>query len=818
MKRFILVILVMQGFIISVFSQTKSGKDSLASIKGEIVDSLSGKPEAYATIQVVKQSTPHILYKSYATDGKGKFQISLPYPGKYALTFVAFEKELKKAMLELTSKAETDMGAIRLKGKSIQLKEVEVVAAKPLIKTEMDRFSYNLENDPDSKTSTLLEMVNKVPMLSVDNDQNLKLKGGTKFKILMDGKETNMSGEDLKNMMKATQANAIKEIQVITDPGAKYESEGLDGLINIITYKNSKLGGYVINLNTGVDHYGGYNGGISSQIKYGKLGVNASLSRNSSRQPESHYDSYREALNDDSNKYLTSTGKSKYNGSSNYASVRLNYEIDTLRLLSVNGSTNQYEGNNTSSSETSMLNASNIPQFQYTSSGNSNYNNKYANLDINYQRTSAHNKDRLFTFSYQLNTRPANNESQSAIEEVLNYKGYNSRSNSDLSFLNHSLQADFTTPIHKVHVIETGIKYQVRIDKSKTLFGFYYPLGSGKQDSTRTDRFRNEQDIFSAYASYRYTLGKKWSFRAGLRLENTEQSIKYPNHEERNFNKSYLTLVPSSTISYKINDMQTLRVNYRMGLWRPNIWTLNPYNTSTDTLYVRVGNPDLTPEKYHTFGLNYDANIKKVFIGLNLNYSFSNNSIYEIAELRNKVTYTTYNNIGKERRTNAWLSFSWNPNANFRLSTNGGVTYSYYETGGTLDQKNDGVSYNVNFDCNYTAPLKIRIGVNSYYSSPWISTQGKGSGYSYYAANISRNFLPKDRFTIRLYANNPFAGDRRYKNTTETTTFRSIDNNYYPQSRYGISLSLRIGDMKVQIKETRRGISNDDIKSSGGGQ
>jgi outer membrane receptor protein involved in Fe transport len=815
MRNSILLLVILLWMTNLCYSQTKSKTENSATLTGSIRDSLTNETLPYSTINVVKQSSPTVFYKTFASDENGKFKFQLPYPEKYILSFASAGKSIKKLNVELTGNTEKDFGKILLTEKTNQLAEVEIVAAKPLIKTEIDRFSYNMDNDPDSKTSTLIEMIKKVPMLSVDNDENIKLKGGTKFKILMDGKETSMTADDLKNMMKATQANTIKEIQVITDPGAKYESDGLDGLINIVTQKNSKLGGYVVNLNAGADHFGGYNTGISTQIKYGKLGVNASVSRNVNKRPDSQSSSFREAYSNSDNKYMNSSGTSTNSGNSDYGSLRLNYEIDTLRLLSVSSSWNGYNGDYNSSNKTTMSNEANVAQFEYKSNSTETYDSKYINLNVNYQQTSAKNKDRVLTLSYQFSSQPRNNYSKSGIENILNYAGYDSESNSDQNGLTHTLQADYTTPIKKVHVIETGLKYSARINKSNSFYTIQYPSSSNKADSTSNNKFRNEQDVLSAYLSYRYTLGKKWSFRGGLRLENTKQSVEYPEKKAQDFENSYLSLVPSASISYKLTETQTLRTNYRMGMYRPGIWYLNPYNSSTDTLYVQIGNPNLKAEKYHNFGLGYDGNIKKVYIGINLNYSFSSNSINDITELKNNVTYTTYENIGKERRFGSWLNLSWTPNTQFRFSSNGGLSYVYYERRGTTIEKNSGVSSNVYGDINYTAPLKIKLGANVNYNSPWISSQGKGSSYFQYNFNLSRNFLKGDRLSVRMYANMPFTQNSDYKNTTETSTFYSENHYQYTQRRYGISISFRIGEMKVGIKETTRGISNDDMKGGG---
>ncbi len=795
------------------FSQTNK-PENLTTITLQAIDSLKNEPLPYVTLNVIKKSTPNVSYKSFVSDDSGLFKFQLPSPEKYTFSFATFGKSTKKIDIDIPSQSAKDIGKILLSD-SHQLAEVEVVANKILIKREIDRISYSMENDPDSKTSTLIDMIKKVPMLSIDNDQNIKLKGRTKFKILLDGKETTMSGEDLKNMLKATQANTVKEVQVITDPGVKYESDGLDGLINIVTQKNSKLGGFVVNLNSRFDSDGGYNAGISSQMKYGKLGVDASVSNNKFMRPMEHSSNQREAFNDVNNKYMNTDGENKFNGSSYYGSLRLNYEIDTLNLLSINGRINSYTGDSHLTSITTMMNASNTTLYKFESISTEKYNGNYSDFNINYQMTSPKNKDRMLTFSYQLTYTPYKNNNYTSTNNILNYPGYDNQNLLDTHFLNHNFQVDFTSPIKKVHTIELGTKYSQKISKSKSNYTILYPASVEKNDTTMVNNFRNEQDVFAAYFSYRYT-SKKWSVRTGLRLENTNQKIEYPEHSEQNFNKSYFSIVPSVTIAYMINDNNTIKTNYRMGLWRPNIWYLNPYNISSDTLTVRVGNPNLKAEKFHNFSLGYDATVQKVVLGLNLSYIFSNNSINEISELKNNVTYNTFDNIGKEQHVGAWTNMSWSPNQKFQCSFNVGLDYTYYKTNGVITQRNEGVSYNGNMDVSYTTLQKIRLGANSYYSSPWVSTQGKGSSYFQYEFSVSRSFLSGDRLNVRLYSNKPFCKNSEYRNTTQTPTFRMENYSSYRASQLGISVSFRIGDMKVGIKEAQRGISNDESKGGSG--
>lgn len=185
-----------------------------------------------------------------------------------------------------------DLGEILLPVSSVTLNEVNIIAEKPLVTIDADKIAYNTEADPDSKTLNALEMMRKVPLLSVDGDENVQLKGSSNFKYLLNGKPSTMLSSNAKEFLKSLPASAVKNIEVITSPGAKYDAEGISGIINIVTQTKS-IKGYTCSINTGINSLGGVNGGFYLATSLKKLTFSTSFYYNTNTQPWYENRSYR---------------------------------------------------------------------------------------------------------------------------------------------------------------------------------------------------------------------------------------------------------------------------------------------------------------------------------------------------------------------------------------------------------------------------------------------------------------------------------------------------------------------------------------------
>jgi len=824
-RHFVTVLLLLSATCI--YCQTNTTN---VVVKGQVIDSLTSETIPYATLKIAGKDNPKTPLKAIASDDDGNFRFTMNQKGEYILSIEYIGKNTLEIPLVIEDKKTIDLGKVTITDNSKLLSEVVVSAIKPLIKVDLDKIVYSMENDPESKTNNVLEMLKKVPMITVDGEENIQLKGSSSFKIYMNGKPSNMITNNPKEVLRGMPANTVKDIQVITDPGAKYDAEGVAGIINIITQQNTSMGGYTATINARIDDMGGFGLGPYIMLKYGKIGFTGSYNYYEWKRPKSPNSSFREDLKGTEegnlNKYLYQDGISKNNGNGQYGSGELSIEIDTLNLINIGF--NRYHGNYKSKSTlyNEMLDIDKIMQYKYDQSGTTK--NVYGGTDLNadYQRTFK-KKDQLLTASYKLSISPEDTKSNTDIangEGTLPPTAIVNKQYTDASMKEHTFQIDFTTPFGKVHSVEAGLKYIIRLNESESGREYLNSSGNWEDIANDNDKFKHEQDILAAYGGYNAKF-KKWGIKTGLRYEATWLDAKFALNESQNFKTNYSNLVPSVTITYELKPMQNLRFGYNMRIWRPGIWQLNPYQNTSNPNYVTIGNPELEAVKAHSFNLNYGLFTPKLNFNMNLSYNFENDGIENITSLDNGITTTTYDNIGKKKSLNASAYINWSITDKLRLFSNmwGGYIDIKSNKERNLANANEklsnyGFNGSVYMGAQYSFPKAFRVYFNGGLFSPHISLEDKGPSYSFHSFSVSKGFKD-ERLTFRAYAQNPFQKDREFRNERTTPDFRyeSIMNNRVRS--FGISVSYRFGEMKSQIKKTQRGISNDDTMSGGqGGQ
>ena len=557
--------------------------------------------------------------------------------------------------------------------------------------------------------------------------------------------------------------------------------------------------------------------------------------------PKSYSDSYRENYDSEDQKYLESKSSSDYNGSFQYGNLEASYEIDTLRLLTA--SFGMYGGANDNKSDglTTMWNAQRdrlAYQYRSLSDGDGSWYSMRGNVD--YQRTSKKNKDRMITLSYKISTQPQNSDYYTDYKDIKDpfemdivkkFLLNNSHSDGKTNTTEHTFQVDYTTPIGKLHTIEAGAKYIIRNNLSDNkLFEAEGVSDNYEYNNDRSSKYKHLNDILAAYLGYtlRY---KTFSFKPGVRYEYTSQDVKYlagAIGPEADFSTSYNDFVPSVTMGIKIGKTQNLRGGYNMRIWRPGIWNLNPYFDDRNPMFISQGNSNLESEKSHSFNLSYSMFSMKFNVNISLRHSFGNNGIERVSRLIGKggeefpgghhapegALYSTYENIGKNRNTGLSLYGNWNASPNTRIYLNGDGSYVDIKSP-AQGLHNYGWNASLYGGIQHTFPLKIRASLNAGGSTPYISLQGKGSGYYYYSLGVNRSFI-KDRFTVSAYVSNIFEKYRSYNNTTMGENFLSKSSSRYQSRSFGISLSYRIGELKASVKKAARSINNDDVKGGGG--
>ncbi len=572
-------------------------------------------------------------------------------------------------------------------------------------------------------------------------------------------------------------------------------------------------------------------------MKSGKLTVSARYNYNYNDRPRSYSGGNRRTVGDvtEGSSDLDYDGSSKGHGNFQSGSMEASYEIDTLRLVSMSfglwgGGNNSTSINNTLATAPGTSNE----LYRYVSDGRSKSSWYSIDGGVDYQRMF-HVKDRMFTLSYKINTSPQTSDSYSTYNDMhaatdwedFLKRLYDLNNDGSQNTTEHTFQADYTTPIGKIHTLEAGAKYILR-DNSSEDDRYERQIGTTGDyvlDEEHSSHYKHQNDILAAYMGYGLRV-KKISGRLGVRYEHTKQEVKYLLGRGDDFNKNFDDVVPSASIGYKLTDMSNLRFGYNMRIYRPGIWYLNPYLNDSNPTNISQGNSHLDSEKSHSFNLSYSNFTQKFNINLSARYSFTNNSIEQVTEqvkdteiegLQNptgkEVLYSTYQNIGKSRNASLSGYVNWNATSNTRIYANLYGNYTYME--GANGLKNDGWNLFAYGGAQQSLPHDWRISLNIYGQTPWIMLQGKGSSFFDYGLSVNKSFLNK-RLTLSAFASNFFKKYTSPTSSIEGVGFTQDSWNRYTRQRFGVSVSYRIGELKASVKKAARTISNDDVKGGGG--
>jgi len=776
-------------------------------VGGQVVERISGNGVPFATVVIKNDSIK--VKKVQPCDISGYFSINLTSPDNYIVTVTSVGYKEINIPIDVTS-LKTDLGKLPME-EGIQLNEVTITAQKPLVKIDVDKIVYSMESDPEAQTNNVLEMLYKVPLVTVDAEENITVNGQTNFKVLVNGKSSSMMSSNLKDVLKSLPANTVKNIEVITNPSSKYDAEGVGGILNIITNKKT-ISGYNGSVGTGMDARGSINGNAYLAAKIAKFGMSARYYGSQFIQPESNTRSSSEYFNNTDYHFSNSNGKSSYEGLSSGFSGEASYDIDSLNLISLSFWGYQGSYKNDGSSETEFLSTTDEITRKYNNFTNSR--NSFGSLsgNIDYQKTYK-KPDKSLTFSYKLDNNPRLVKNYTDISGIINYPSYRQRSENDAVGREQTFQADYYDPLTDKHQVEGGVKFILRQNTSNS--EIY------RNDTVKIDNANNldyNQYILGAYAGYLFKW-KKLSTKTGLRLERTwNDGLSKTSGLNTEFTNRLINLVPYITISFMPKPGQTFKLSYTQRLSRPGIWYLNPYVNDVDSMNINYGNPKLEAEISHSFDLGYSYFTPKFNFSASAISSFVNNSIERISKIESSgATVTTYENIGKDQLYGLNIYATYRPSGKLNIFFNGGGNYSKLEANSGYDIKNEGFSYRGSLGTRWTlwkdGSINANIGV--YTSS--IMLQGKSSSYSYVGFGISQ-YLLKRKLMLSVYTNDPFWYRKTYTSEMKDKTFYTQNEYSYLAQNLRLSVTYNFGKMDFQIKKARRGIKNDDLKSGGTSQ
>lgn len=779
-------------------------------VKGTVVDSL-GEGEMYATIRIFNETDSIKPILVGVTDEKGFFSQSLKTAGNYQLKIHSTGKsELSKDFVINASKPVVDMGTLTIKDNAEVLSEVTVMAQRPLITKEIDRIGYDVQADADSKTATIIEMLRKVPMVSVDAQNNITIKGSSNFKVYKNGRPNTSFSNNPKEVLSAIPASMIKRIEVITEPGAKYDAEGVGAILNIVTNDDTTIKGIMGNVSAQITTLGTPQGSVWLTSQIDKVAISAYAGTYNMNKLSSEDETYTHYDYKDSGSSMDYISKGTYKGWGTWFGADASWEPDTLNLFNISFNGYWHDLDVPGTTSTQMTAADGTPIYSY----NAKYHYPQSYLDftgnVSYQR-STHRKGETFNISYLVSTTDQNQDQTQEFYDMVNmpvaYTGTHSLFN--LNFIEHTIQADYTRPFAKYHTIDVGAKYILRDNHSTTTNQY---LGV---DTTFSD-FSHLTQVLAGYGEYRFKW-KSLSAKAGIRYEYSHLNAKFNDGSQPNFSKNLNDWVPSAALSWQVNDANSLTFNYASRINRPGISYLNPA-VEEHVNSTSQGNPNLSSARHNSMKLTYMLIKPKFNLNVSANYEFSNNGIVSYVTATDNHIYSTYANVGRNNSLFFDANIQWSITPTTQLNLYGStyrMEYEIKEQGLRQVRWQWGASARLTQQLPWKLRLEVAGGrnsgnVNNVYSYTENITN---DGWNYYLS-LQRSFLKENRLTVSIFALNPIGSSsqvsRQYFVNGDYTGYS--DTKMMNTGKLAmLRVAYRFGSVNAQVKKTSKSISNDDI-------
>jgi len=776
-------------------------------LTGNVIDD-KGEAVPFAGVTLLDADSAYVA--GTTTDEAGKFD--LPHSRRAALLRASCVG-YRTTTIPVTASPMT----VTLPEDGVTLQAVEVVSMRKLVKNEADRLSYNMNADPEARTTTLLEMLRKVPMVSVDAEDNVLVRGSKSFKFYKNGHPdpTLADATTARDVLRSIPANTIERVEVITEPGAKYDAEGATVILNIVTVRGSSTTGLNGTVSAGVNNHGAVNGSLQLAGSTGKLSISGNLGgyvASSHAYPtESEVD--HTYLTNNTRQY---TESSHHVGTATiYGQLNASYEIDTLNLLTASYSqflwharpsgvsvTEYYDSTGTLYSQAEVLTGKKVGDGKDdTRTGGA----ISARLDYEHR---THRKDEVITASYMFSRDYDNSDTHNAIGSSINpqvpYTAFDSHTKGYTN--EHTLQLDYQLPLWTKHRMETGLKYIHRRNHSHTTTSY-----AGAEWMDLDDEFTHTTQVAAAYLSWLYTTGPV-SLRAGARYEFSRLSAHFTQNPSQDFHSSLNDLVPSFTANWQINPSNSLRLSYSTSINRPGITYLNPTVVQTLT-HRNYGNPNLSSARNHSLGLTYSFLSNKFTFNLSPSVEITRNMI-DMLTFVDDEGFQVYTYGNGNRRVNFDFNafMQWMPTRKTTVMLNGSAGHTYLKNP-SLNLRNSGWEGFIFAQLTQELFWKIRGNV----SLVWWGIGHVPTGlYGYYHVDrptlgfsLRRSFLD-DRLTVSLRAEDITHSRLRFVVESTKGDILGYSNNWNLRRTFSLNLSFRFGKSQTNVKQTATTIENND--------
>ena len=782
-------------------------------ITGKVIDETTKQALPY--VSIVIKDTNKKTTTGGITDANGNFTIKQIPEGEnnVEIQFIGYKTATKKINITKLN-SNINLGTIALEEEAAQLDEVLVVAETSTVTQKIDRKVINVGKDLTSAGATASELLNNVQSVSVDSQTgNISLRGNDNVRVLVDGKPSNI---DTAQLLRQIPSTSIKSIELITNPSAKYNPEGMSGIINIVLNKNSNLG-FNATVNTGITSgiYNRFNGSLDMNFKTGKVnffsnyGMNDGKSENSGKMFRYDNNSVQNFLTEsDRTSHLLKLGADVYLNDKNTFSF---YTTQNVSNSETDGNTTVFYNNILNSNSLSMVEGDNNSA-AYNFNYSLNFDKKGHNLEL---EANFSNSDSPENALYKETIRP-NNLISNYNDIVTNDRKTN------------LINLDYTNPISENTKVEIGLEARMEDTKNNNITSqheFVYDTngdlindGNGwyETEPKGNSSFEYDRKIYSGYANYNQTFNKL-AVQLGARLEQYEVDGTFvKNTETATYKDEIFTVYPSAFFTYNASEKNQFQLSYSRRVDRPSIGQVNPIREWSSPTVTSVGNPNLKPQFTNSYELNYTRQYKDGSITFGTFFRRVNDNITRILNIdpldddKVEMSYTnteSNNRYGVEFSSNHKIANWWRVSGSFDLYAQ---KESGIANGDQLEVTNNSFNFRVNN--NFTATKNLRFQLFGMYRGGGESIQFKTDPMWMINTGASLNVLD-GKGTISFRVNDIFEG-MKFKFESENPYPQSGQFNWESRTAY-VGFMYKFGGGKNSAK-SRKVRDNNETQGSGG--
>lgn len=802
---------------IGLFAQKSELPKGNGQIEGLVLDSETQLPIEYATI-IVYQNGSSKAVTGATTNAKGAFVVKDLQNGLYKVNieFVGAKTYTVNNITIDNSHNKINLNTILLLKSSGSLAVVTVKSASKAIDNKIDKMVFNAEKDISSQNGVATDLLKKIPMVSVDIDGNVQLAGTSSIRFLINGKPSVAFGSNITEVLQSIPASEIKSVEVISNPGAKYDADGLGGIINIIL-KQNKTRGYNGSITTSVGTLL-ENGSINLAARNNNFGASLFIASNARLLAATPMTMYRSTIDsaNRTNNYIQQDGSSDVKRHGTHSGLNLDWTLHKKNsftaFLGVNDLGVNSSGNNTQILSSQAFGGM-MAQNQLLQNKTSNAFSENGNLDYAFSYKRTYDKEgRELEIAYNAGSVNFNINATS-----LQYVMPNSVFNFGTTNLNAAsekeseLKLDYTEPISDHVKFNFGGKL-VGLGMNSVVDVFTQSKSQSlQQNNSLSNTLNYNQHVAAGYAELEFPV-KNWvDVKLGGRWEQTNLDATFSS-AHKSINPDYSNFVPSIFFKRKLGEDNSIKLSYSRRINRPGTEELNPYINTTDPKNMSQGNPYLLPELGERIEFTYSQEIKE--LGSVMVTVFQRNSNQDIQpyvtyypslqvgdSIYKNVNLSMPQNIGLEKNTgvNIFSDFKFSP----AFSVRSNISYYYRKIYNSIDHSNSASSQNYRANINLTYEFSKNLVSECFgnFNSARNEVQGK------YPANLSYSIAMRKKFwngkgSLGLVANNPFAEFVKQQTLISGPNFNSNNIRYVPSRSFGISFNWRFG--KLEFKKERK--------------